>query len=77
MADDQSPQRPEGSDDDPVADPNQGMVALSYLISGMLVWGFIGWLVDRWLDLGGIPIGVGVVVGAGLGIFLVVKRLGI
>lgn len=76
MAGDQSPQRPDGPDDEAVVRAGQGMVALSYLISGMLVWGLVGWLVDRWLHLGGVPIAVGVVLGAGLGIYLMVKRLG-
>jgi len=42
----------------------------------MLIWGFVGWLVDRWLDLGGIATAIGVVVGVALGVYLVVKRLG-
>ena len=36
----------------------------SYLIGGMAVWGFVGWLVDRWLDTGGIATAIGVVLGA-------------
>jgi F0F1-type ATP synthase assembly protein I len=42
----------------------------------MAVWGFFGWLVDRWLDLGGIATAIGVVLGTAGGIYLVVKRLG-
>jgi F0F1-type ATP synthase assembly protein I len=49
---------------------------LSYLIGGMAVWGFAGWLVDRWLDTGGVAIGVGVLIGAAGGIYLVVSRMG-
>jgi F0F1-type ATP synthase assembly protein I len=75
MAGDQSPQQTGGSGDSgPGA--GQGWTALAYLISGMVVWGFVGWLVDRWLGTGGIATGVGVVVGAAGGIFLVVRRLG-
>lgn len=48
----------------------------SYLIGGMLVWGFIGWLVDQWLDTGGIATGIGVVLGMAGGIILVIRRLG-
>jgi ATP synthase protein I len=75
MAGDQPPKR----SDDPFREPSgpgQGWTALSYLIGGMAVWGFAGWLVDRWLDTGGIAIGVGVLVGAAGGIYLVVQRLG-
>jgi F0F1-type ATP synthase assembly protein I len=42
----------------------------------MAVWGFIGWLVDRWLHTGGIATGIGVVLGMAGGIYLVVRRLG-
>jgi F0F1-type ATP synthase assembly protein I len=75
MADDQSPQR--SSDDDETApQPNQGYVALSYLIGGILVWGFIGWLVDRWLHTDGVATGIGAVLGAAGGVYLLVRRLG-
>jgi F0F1-type ATP synthase assembly protein I len=56
---------------------NTGMAALGYLIAGMAFWGLIGWLVDRWLDSGGIAIAVGVVVGMAGGIYLVVRRFGV
>jgi ATP synthase protein I len=49
---------------------------VSYLLSGMLVWGFFGWLVDRWLATDGIGMGIGAVIGAALGCYLTVKRLG-
>ena len=42
----------------------------------MLVWGFIGWLVDQWLDTDGIATGIGVVLGVAGGVYLVVRRLG-
>jgi F0F1-type ATP synthase assembly protein I len=50
--------------------------ALGYLLAGMAVWGFAGWLVDRWLGTGGIAIGIGIVLGSAGGIFLVMKRFG-
>lgn len=53
-----------------------GWSALSYLIAGIGVWGFLGWLVDRWLD---VPkhfgLLVGMLVGATAAIYLIVKRL--
>jgi F0F1-type ATP synthase assembly protein I len=55
---------------------NQGWHAVGYLISGIAVWGFVGWLVDRWLGWDGIATAIGCVLGAAGGIFLVVKRLG-
>ncbi len=74
MTGDQTP-HPDGPGGPP---PNagQGWLALSYLIAGMAVWGFIGWLVDQWLDTGGIATGVGIVLGMTGGILLVVRRMG-
>ncbi|MET7400450.1 AtpZ/AtpI family protein [Dactylosporangium sp. NPDC005572] len=55
---------------------NEGWAAVGYLISGIAVWGFIGWLVDQWLGSDGIATAIGCVLGAAGGIYLVVKRLG-
>ena len=52
-----------------------GWTSLGYLISGMAFWGFIGWLIDHWIGTHGIAIGIGVIIGAGLGIYLVMLRL--
>jgi ATP synthase protein I len=54
----------------------KGWTAVSYLIGGMLVWGLAGWLVDRWLDWGGIATAIGVVLGMAGGVYLVVRRMG-
>ena len=71
-----SPSEPPRDENDRVPNANQGMTALSYLIAGIAVWGLIGWLVDRWLGTGGIAIGIGVVIGAAGGVYLIVRRLG-
>ncbi|WP_432835791.1 AtpZ/AtpI family protein [Dactylosporangium sp. CA-092794] len=55
---------------------NEGWAAVGYLISGIAVWGFVGWLVDRWLGWHGIATAIGCVLGAAGGVYLVVKRLG-
>jgi ATP synthase protein I len=52
------------------------MVAVSYLIGGMVVWGGIGWLVDHHFHTGGIASGIGAVLGAAAGVYLVARRLG-
>lgn len=52
------------------------MVAISYLIAGMVVWGGVGWLVDRWLGTEGIAFGIGVVLGGAAGVYLIARRLG-
>ena len=50
-----------------MSDAQLGWTALSYLIAGIGFWGFVGWLADHWLKTGGIAIGFGCVLGAGLG----------
>lgn len=67
---------PERRDDEAASAAGVGWTAVGYLVSGIAVWGFIGWLVDRWLDSGGIAPAIGVVLGAGLGVYLIVRRLG-
>ncbi len=52
------------------------MTAVTYLIAGMLVWGGIGWLVDHYVGTPGIFTGIGSVLGVGLGVYLIVRRLG-
>jgi F0F1-type ATP synthase assembly protein I len=46
---------------------------LSYLISGPLVYGGIGWLADRWLGTG-VFVAIGIVVGMGLSLYIIVMR---
>ena len=54
---------------------DQGYRALSILIAGLLVYGGLGWLLDRWLGTSWwLPIGL--VLGVALGIYLVVVRFG-
>jgi F0F1-type ATP synthase assembly protein I len=73
MADDQpprrSPQQPAGAE--------LGWSALSYLLAGIGGWGFIGWLVDKWLD---VPkhfgLMVGMIIGGAAAVYLIVKKLG-
>lgn len=56
----------------PSADPWQ---AFSYLVAGVLMYGGLGWLADRWLGTSYL-VAVGILLGAGLGIYLVLKRFG-
>jgi F0F1-type ATP synthase assembly protein I len=52
------------------------MAAVSYLIGGMVIWGGIGWLVDHHFHTRGIAFGIGAVVGAAAGVYLVARRFG-
>jgi ATP synthase protein I len=52
---------------------NQGAQVLSYLIAGIAAYGFLGWLGDHFLGTGFL-LPVGIVLGAALGIYVVIKR---
>lgn len=71
----QPPQRPR-DDDGAGSGANRGIVAISYLIGGMAAWGLIGWLIDSWLDAGGIITAIGIVLGMAGGVYLVARRMG-
>jgi F0F1-type ATP synthase assembly protein I len=73
MTGDRPPHRPRDDDEAP---SGQGWTAVSYLIGGIAVWGFLGWLVDRWWHTGGIATAIGAVLGAAGGVYLIVRRLG-
>lgn len=53
---------------------DQGMRVLSYLISGVIFYGALGWVGDHFLRTSFL-LPIGIVVGAGLGIYLTIKRL--
>jgi len=46
------------------------------LLAGILVWGGIGFLLDRWLDLRWLFLPIGMVIGVGASIYLVYVRYG-
>lgn len=75
MADEQTPSSSHGDDGSPPPNAGQGWTAVAYLIGGIGVWGLIGWLVDSWLDTGGIAIGIGAILGAAGGVYLIVRRM--
>ncbi|WP_183100289.1 hypothetical protein [Nocardioides pelophilus] len=47
--------------------------AFGYIVAGVGFYGFLGWLADQWLGTGYL-VGMGIVVGAGLGIYLTLAR---
>lgn len=52
-----------------------GLRVLSILISGLVVYGGLGWILDRWLQTSWcLP--VGIVVGAAAGVYLVIAKYG-
>lgn len=64
----QSP--PPASEGRPQGDPWH---AFGYIVSGVGVYGVLGWLADRWLGTTFL-VAVGILVGAGLGIFMTWSR---
>jgi ATP synthase protein I len=52
-----------------------GLRVLSILISGLVFYGGLGWLLDRWLQTSWcLP--VGIVLGTAAGVYLVIARYG-
>lgn len=76
MTGQEPPKNPRGDDGQNPPDTGMGMTAVAYLLSGMLVWGGIGWLADHWVGTRGIFAGIGAVVGMAGGVYLIVRRLG-
>lgn len=72
MAQQQPPSAHSGDNtsDGPKGDPWH---AFGYIVSGVAVYGLIGWLLDRWLDTTFL-VAVGILAGAVLGIYLTWAR---
>jgi ATP synthase protein I len=49
---------------------------ISTLISGMAVWGFVGWLIDRWTGHSALFLPIGVIVGVAAALYLIIVRIG-
>jgi ATP synthase protein I len=58
---------------EPKASEGTGWAIVSYLVGGMLLYGFIGWLIGRWTHIEALT-GVGIVVGIGLSLALIIFR---
>ena len=54
---------------------NLGMRVLSYLISGVASYGFLGWLGDHFLGTSFL-LPIGIVAGAALGCYVIIRRFG-
>ncbi|GAB3208414.1 AtpZ/AtpI family protein [Marinactinospora thermotolerans] len=64
-------QTPENVDEPKV----DGMHVVSLLMSGMIVWGGAGWLLDRLTDHQALFLPIGLLLGMGLGLYMVFLRL--
>lgn len=70
----QQVQRDQGRSVPDRAAMDQGMRVLSYLISGVIFYGALGWVGDHFLHTSFL-LPIGIVLGAALGIYLTIKRL--
>jgi hypothetical protein len=68
-----TPPPPDG--DRPGAEANRAWRSFSYLLAGPLVYGGIGWLLDRWLGTAFL-LPVGIVGGMALSLYLIWFRYG-
>jgi ATP synthase protein I len=57
------------------ATANAAWSIVSYLMSGILVWGGVGWLLDRWRGGGPVFLPIGVLVGVAASTYLVHVRI--
>lgn len=55
---------------------NPGLTITSLLLSGMLFYGGLGWLVDRWVGTTGVFLPIGIVLGLVGALYLVYVRFG-
>ncbi len=66
----QNPASASSDDDSPKGDPWH---AFGYVVSGVGVYGVLGWLMDRWLGTTYL-VAIGILVGAGFGIYMTIAR---
>ncbi|WP_240339875.1 AtpZ/AtpI family protein [Nocardioides sp. SYSU D00038] len=65
MAQEHPPSERREEPQQPAGDP---WMAFGYLVSGVFLYGLVGWLLDRWLDTSFLVV-VGIVTGAALGTY--------
>jgi ATP synthase protein I len=75
MSQSREPETPRPAGGAGSAEMNQGMRVLSYLIAGIGLYGLLGWAGDHWLGTRFL-LPIGLIVGAALAMYLVIKRFG-
>lgn len=79
MGEDQERAGPEGCRSDaeptPAATANLYWSIVSYLLSGLLFWGGVGWLVDLWLGKDAVFLPIGLLLGIVAAMYLVVVKI--
>lgn len=54
---------------------NEGITVLAYLVSGVALYGLLGWLGDHYLHTAFL-LPIGIVFGAATGIYVIIRRFG-
>ena len=57
-------------------DENAGWVIVSYLVTGMVVYGGLGWLIGHLIGVASVATLIGLLVGLALAVILVIFRYG-
>ena len=70
------PGRPQRGPSLPRGEGNPGWTVFSYLLSGMIFYGAIGWAIGRWVVHSTLLFPIGMVVGLALAVTLVILRFG-
>jgi F0F1-type ATP synthase assembly protein I len=68
------PGQPDGGDES--GDSGIAWSIIGTLVAGVLVWGGVGWLVDRWLGTDSVFLVIGLLVGFAASMYLVFVRYG-
>lgn len=55
--------------------PGDAWSVMGYLLSGMIIWGGAGWLLDRWLGTTFLVL-IGLLVGGAAALYLIYVRYG-
>jgi ATP synthase protein I len=55
---------------------NQAWGAIGTMLAGIVVWGGVGWLLDRWLGFDGLFLPIGMLLGIGVAIYVIYLRYG-
>jgi len=55
---------------------NQAWSVIGTLLAGIVVWGGVGWLLDRWLRFDGLFLPIGMLLGVGVSIYVIYVRYG-
>jgi ATP synthase protein I len=55
---------------------NQAWSVIGTLLAGIVVWGGVGWLLDRWLGFDGLFLPIGMLLGVGASIYVIYVRYG-